>query len=495
MTNETLRMQMLAGVITESEYKAKLQESLWDRIKNTPKAWIARIKGGTPAIMASALSDGGFKIGVPVYAYDGGKLNKITIKSIDYNTGISDVIYEKSSDGGGKFDIDEKESLKFKLGLDQDLSSLLKQTPEEQKAWYDKTVESIKNNFSTKDISYRIEDLKPDTPITKEYALENKKRKSLKESMIGGIVGIGAINQIPPREKTDYETAFEHFLGERYETKFENREQDPYTMEEAEIPAIDPKIANNRAFKDLVSYFKENPDEAEDVNDELKTLEENWIKKGKGYRMLDGVDSTYVYFKDNKYYKEQSLPGGSGFGKYKTDEISKEEFQKIQKEYWKDKLVKIGLGAAAIGFVGALMAGPLGANDPGGMLEAALIAAGIGGAGASIFENDDDVKLNENNPLKGDPGHMTKYRIGVISTLISDAEKDLIKYKESSFFTPELIEKMKGTIERLKSTLKDLKAQYEEEIKAFSNDGMNKNKKIDDQTYRDQMAAIQGGYY
>jgi hypothetical protein len=62
---------------------------------------------------------------------------------------------------------------------------------------------------------------------------ENKKKKSLKESMIGGIVGIGAINQIPPREKTDYETAFEHFLGERYEKHFENREQDPHTMKEA----------------------------------------------------------------------------------------------------------------------------------------------------------------------------------------------------------------------------------------------------------------------
>ena len=178
---------------------------------------------------------------------------------------------------------------------------------------------------------------------------ENKKKKSLKESMIGGIVGIGAINQIPPREKTDYETAFEHFLGERYETKFENREQDPYTMKEEEE-----------------------------------------VEEGK-----------------------------------EVEEPS----------------------------------------------------------------------LYEDNPLEGGPGHMTKHRIGVISTLISDAEKDLIKYKESSFFTPELIEKMKGTIERLKSTLEDLKSQYEEEIKALSNDGMHKNKKIDDQTYRDQMAAIQGGYY
>jgi len=49
---------------------------------------------------------------------------------------------------------------------------------------------------------------------------ENKKpksKKSLKEGMIGGIVGIGAINQIPPRAKTDYETSFEHFLGAKYE--------------------------------------------------------------------------------------------------------------------------------------------------------------------------------------------------------------------------------------------------------------------------------------
>jgi hypothetical protein len=34
--------------------------------------------------------------------------------------------------------------------------------------------------------------------------------------MIGGIVGIGAINQIPSRAKADYETAFEHFLGGKY---------------------------------------------------------------------------------------------------------------------------------------------------------------------------------------------------------------------------------------------------------------------------------------
>jgi hypothetical protein len=50
--------------------------------------------------------------------------------------------------------------------------------------------------------------------INKE--IEEEEKASLNESMIGGIVGIGAINQIPPRAKADYEMAFEHFLGQKY---------------------------------------------------------------------------------------------------------------------------------------------------------------------------------------------------------------------------------------------------------------------------------------
>lgn len=42
-----------------------------------------------------------------------------------------------------------------------------------------------------------------------------KETESLNEHyMAGGIVGMGAINQIPPREKSDYEMAFEHFMTE-----------------------------------------------------------------------------------------------------------------------------------------------------------------------------------------------------------------------------------------------------------------------------------------
>ena len=56
--------------------------------------------------------------------------------------------------------------------------------------------------------------------------IENTEKDSLNEHYVaGGIVGIGAVTQIPSREKTDYEMAFEHFLGERYQLK-PNRERD-----------------------------------------------------------------------------------------------------------------------------------------------------------------------------------------------------------------------------------------------------------------------------
>lgn len=54
--------------------------------------------------------------------------------------------------------------------------------------------------------------------ITKLEELNSTEEKdSLNEHYIaGGIVGIGAINQIPSRAKADYEDAFEHFLGQKY---------------------------------------------------------------------------------------------------------------------------------------------------------------------------------------------------------------------------------------------------------------------------------------
>lgn len=71
--------------------------------------------------------------------------------------------------------------------------------------------------------------------LAKALGAEEVKESLNEHYVVGGIVGIGAINNpFEGRVKESYEDAFEHFLGERYETKFENREQDPYTMNEEE---------------------------------------------------------------------------------------------------------------------------------------------------------------------------------------------------------------------------------------------------------------------
>ena len=67
--------------------------------------------------------------------------------------------------------------------------------------------------------------------------IEEADKESLNESMIGGIVGIGAINQIPATPKTDYEMAFEHFLGSKYinedeTSKMETKVKDEISMNE-----------------------------------------------------------------------------------------------------------------------------------------------------------------------------------------------------------------------------------------------------------------------
>ena len=68
--------------------------------------------------------------------------------------------------------------------------------------------------------------------------IETKEKDSLNEHAIGGIVGIGAINQIPSRAKTDYEDAFEHFLGERYEVKPNRERDDIKDINETELEEI-----------------------------------------------------------------------------------------------------------------------------------------------------------------------------------------------------------------------------------------------------------------
>mgnify|MGYP003677485474 CR=1 FL=1 len=86
--------------------------------------------------------------------------------------------------------------------------------------------------------------------------------ESLNEHYVaGGIVGIGAINQIPPREKSDYEMAFEHFMTEG-EEKEEKKEISEDEIEEA---GFEPNIGDgDEGFGDM-NYRMEEGEEVEEA--------------------------------------------------------------------------------------------------------------------------------------------------------------------------------------------------------------------------------------
>ena len=139
--------------------------------------------------------------------------------------------------------------------------------------------------------------------INKE--IEDAEKASLNESMIGGIVGIGAINQIPPRAKADYEMAFEHFLGERYETKFENREQDPYTMKEA---------------KDLSFTFNYNTDE-----DDVAYIQRLLKQAGVDATAKAGIDSEEMVVKASNAIELRKAKKAISSDGFQIHESSEEE--------------------------------------------------------------------------------------------------------------------------------------------------------------------------
>jgi hypothetical protein len=125
---------------------------------------------------------------------------------------------------------------------------------------------------------------------------ENKKstKKSLKENF----VGIGAINNpFAKREKTGYETAFEHFLGEKYELKEE--------MEEVEEISLDEGVTD-----EIENYFdtliKTQPEDALAlIMDLIKNDGKNWSE------WIDGIQADVVdtyggdYEGDIRGYREE----------------------------------------------------------------------------------------------------------------------------------------------------------------------------------------------
>ena len=148
MNKETLRMQMLAGVITEGQYKEKLQEGIFQNL-------LSKLKGNK-------------------------KPEPVEKSELD---GLTDEQAQTLYD----------EYMKQASSIDP----------------YDPTHGGWSTAAET--IAFKIKRMYPNV---KELPTKNE---SLNEHFVaGGIVGIGAINQIPPRAKTDYEDAFEHFLGQKY---------------------------------------------------------------------------------------------------------------------------------------------------------------------------------------------------------------------------------------------------------------------------------------
>jgi len=93
---------------------------------------------------------------------------------------------------------------------------------------------------------------------------EATQKDSLNEHMIGGIVGVGAINQIPSRAQTDYEMAFEHFLGERYQVKPNRERDDIKDLEEDKDPDVyESELEEGKEVEEPSLYEEEEMDEAQ----------------------------------------------------------------------------------------------------------------------------------------------------------------------------------------------------------------------------------------
>ena len=245
MDKETLRMQMLSGVITESEYKQKLEEKSPFSGEKMDLSLIKNIEW--PDFVLQELEQ--------------------DFPQIDFKTLVIGNLFpeEGPNDGAREAEVVSAKDLK---GNDVDEKTLKKLNSRNR---YE-IIDIVLNNWDP-------------------YWKSQKKKKSLKESMIGGIVGIGAINQIPSRAKADYEDAFEHFLGQKYgineemdeveegkeveEPSLYEGEDDLFTAKRFYKRTDNPRInilANLRAIDDIVMDMLETdlvkgygPDERDDI--------------------------------------------------------------------------------------------------------------------------------------------------------------------------------------------------------------------------------------
>jgi hypothetical protein len=235
MEKDTLRMQFLSGVITESEYKVKLNENVAvAEVRRAMEAAIAKIKNPTDIER---------------------RINNV--KFVVYNS------LDPNTNGG------ERPPSDFQF----------------DDAWWDSTHSQATDSVIAS-IYGELDAAVKGKSFGEDPMNENK---SLNESMIGGIVGIGAINQIPPRAKADYETAFEHFLGEKYglnEVEIEEVEELEEELEEGKEEVV---LSN-----EILNFLEErgiiDPSDAQKVHTDLTAFLNKLSKNPTPDRILSKSD-------------------------------------------------------------------------------------------------------------------------------------------------------------------------------------------------------------
>ena len=207
MNKETLRMQFLSGVITEGQYKAKLEENAASNLelKSLAKQLYLGFKklGAAPKLLTTKMEigkKGSWDNGVNVTIFSGEDIISVNINS----KGIGVPKAE-----GIKNDIEKS----FPKAIFTPVNG--------GKDWEGNPIISF-NITPGKDMS-----------------------ESLNEHYVaGGIVGVGAINNpFEGRKKEKYEDAFEYFLSSKYELNEGEEAQALATAEKVEDKVeSDPKI-------------------------------------------------------------------------------------------------------------------------------------------------------------------------------------------------------------------------------------------------------------
>ena len=201
MNIETLRMQMLSGIITESEYKAKLNEAEEAQAIATAEKIEADVE------KAPSVKDALNKLSDEEKDQLRAKLTKAGITA---NSRIKDVagkLDEPLTEAEGDTKTKVANALSA-VGGGLMKSMIVPLIP--------LIVGKITGTGFIGGTAITAGAAGALIGLAKLLDAGEAKNSLNEHYVAGGIVGIGAINQIPSRVKADYEDAFEHFLGQKY---------------------------------------------------------------------------------------------------------------------------------------------------------------------------------------------------------------------------------------------------------------------------------------